>query len=405
YHPDNFQETKFGSETINRIIKFYPAKITFDNVNYHVDESISKEKFALGRNLENVNFAERVIYRYLGNIDLEIINSDLNNVILGDLCTQIIIKNSVIENLEIFGRKDNILILEENTLKNLTINRPNNLILKSNNIEKKFNLQPSLNDSINNNITLEDNEFQEGINFDWDVLKTMNLNVSEGPNKAERMISMYSTLKKSLRRRNRLDDVDDCHYASHDYLRKNYWKDSDAGFLNRIFKTLFYYVDWISTGYGTQPLRIFPYALVVIFVFAFVYFLKPDYISNLHEHIEFENIIKNKLSILTMDELRFKFKIVEGEDEQLDKMKMIEKIIFELPRLEIIKVAKLKFIKNKIILFGNCFYFSFCTFTTIGVGDWYPRNILSKCLVMIEGALGWISLGLFITSYGNLLLR
>jgi len=128
-------------------------------------------------------------------------------------------------------------------------------------------------------------------------------------------------------------------------------------------------------------------------------------ILNYLEHIKFENIIKNKLSKLTMDELRSKFKIVEDDDEQQDKMKMIEKIIFELPRLEIINMAKLKFIKNKITLFWSCFYFSFCTFTTIGVGDWYPRNSISKCLVMLEGALGWICLGLFITSYGSQLLR
>ncbi|HHJ51908.1 MAG TPA: two pore domain potassium channel family protein [Caldithrix abyssi] len=53
----------------------------------------------------------------------------------------------------------------------------------------------------------------------------------------------------------------------------------------------------------------------------------------------------------------------------------------------------------------NCFYFSFSTFTTVGLGDWYPTGNLNRAIVMIEGALGWLSLGLFITTYANVLLR
>lgn len=88
-----------------------------------------------------------------------------------------------------------------------------------------------------------------------------------------------------------------------------------------------------------------------------------------------------------------------------NKQLLIEEITFSLSSKEVIKLAGIFMLKSKLAQFWNCFYFSFSTFTAIGVGDWYPRNAFTKFLVMLEGALGWISLGLFITSYGNLLLR
>ncbi|MCF8296654.1 MAG: potassium channel family protein [Saprospiraceae bacterium] len=301
---------------------------------------------------------------------------------------------------------DNNLSITNCTIsKSIILNKiPHKLSFTSSSINSNFIL-PDLDSSDQSKLIFEDNQFKEGFDFDWNILKQVKLDVTDGPNRAERMQRMYSMLKSNLKRMNMLEDADDCHYVSRDYLRKNYWKDSDANIFTRAFKALFYFVDWISTGYGTKPLRIFPYALCVIILFAIIYYMNPESINNLHEHIEFKNILTNKLSKLTYESLKEKFSHVLGEEKADDKVKLIEQIMQSLDSKEIVKLSGVSIIRSKLTQFWNCFYFSFSTFTTIGVGDWYPRNSFTKLLVMMEGALGWISLGLFITSYGNLLLR
>jgi hypothetical protein len=253
-------------------------------------------------------------------------------------------------------------------------------------------------------LIFENNEFLKGINFDWDVIKKAKLEVTEGADWAGRMLNMYSMLKSNLKRQNKLEDADECHYMARDYLRKNYWRDSDAGIFNRAFTTIFYYVDWLSTGYGTQPLRVFPFAFCVILIFAVLYFIKPDYISDLHKTIDYKKIVQEKLGKLTAEELQLKFPEIFVE-EVIPEDQLLEKIASELSEMEIIKLVIPSFIKNKSDEFWNCIYFSFCAFITSGVVKYYPRKSVTKFLVMAEGALGLICLGLFIASYVNLLLR
>lgn len=104
-------------------------------------------------------------------------------------------------------------------------------------------------------------------------------------------------------------------------------------------------VAWLSCGYGVKPEYPLIWALFLIIVFTVVYW-SGDGIRRLKE---------------------------EGKD-------------------------------IKRVSFWDAFYFSMVTFTTVGYGDWYPKDRYRK-FVMIEGVVGWLTLALFIVTLANVLIR
>ena len=56
------------------------------------------------------------------------------------------------------------------------------------------------------------------------------------------------------------------------------------------------------------------------------------------------------------------------------------------------------------VSFCDAFYFSVVTFTTVGYGDWYPKDRYRK-FVMIEGLVGWLILALFLVTLANVMIR
>jgi hypothetical protein len=56
------------------------------------------------------------------------------------------------------------------------------------------------------------------------------------------------------------------------------------------------------------------------------------------------------------------------------------------------------------VSFWDAFYFSVVTFTTVGYGDWYPVNRY-RTFVMIEGLVGWLTLALFLVTLANVMIR
>jgi hypothetical protein len=56
------------------------------------------------------------------------------------------------------------------------------------------------------------------------------------------------------------------------------------------------------------------------------------------------------------------------------------------------------------VSFFDAFYFSVVTFTTVGYGDWYPKDRYRK-FVMIEGLVGWLILALFLVTLANVMIR
>ena len=59
---------------------------------------------------------------------------------------------------------------------------------------------------------------------------------------------------------------------------------------------------------------------------------------------------------------------------------------------------------NQTVSFWDALYFSAVTFTTVGYGDWYPKDLFRK-FVVIEGLLGWLTLALFLVTLANVMIR
>ena len=59
---------------------------------------------------------------------------------------------------------------------------------------------------------------------------------------------------------------------------------------------------------------------------------------------------------------------------------------------------------NQTVSFWDALYFSAVTFTTVGYGDWFPKDRFRK-FVMIEGLLGWLILALFLVTLANVMIR
>ena len=53
--------------------------------------------------------------------------------------------------------------------------------------------------------------------------------------------------------------------------------------------------------------------------------------------------------------------------------------------------------------FWDAFYFSMMTFTTVGYGDWYPKDEHRK-VVMAEGIVGWLLLALFLVTLARIMI-
>ena len=130
----------------------------------------------------------------------------------------------------------------------------------------------------------------------------------------------------------------------------------------------------------------------------------PTSISSLEEHLVSRDKISKSFEKKTKEEIEDIFKEYDFNFAQ-NKQGLIEDAISSLSTDEL--MAKLSLApKHRLNLsfLWYCIYFSFSTFTTIGIGDWYPAGKTNKALVMIEGAIGWLCLGLFITTYANILL-
>ena len=212
-----------------------------------------------------------------------------------------------------------------------------------------------------------------------------------------------------------IKDADDCYFYWKQFERGNfssfYWKEKNHRKYNpvdlgkaigyKIFNT----VNYLSCGYGIKPLWIFPFTLGIVIFFALIYFFVPTRISNLEEYLNSKDKIMNKLREMNIDEIKTAFN-KEDFNFKRNKQNLVEHIVASIGTYELMNTLKLRSkSRYNIGFFWHCIYFSFSTFTTIGMGDWFPSGKTNKALVMIEGALGWLCLGLFITTYANILLR
>jgi len=135
---------------------------------------------------------------------------------------------------------------------------------------------------------------------------------------------------------------------------------------------------WFTCGYGVKPFRAFYLGSLIVLLFSFIYLGFPTASWRNRENAESaqKSIIKTLLSL-------------------------IPKI--DWPNPGISRLSDNNDSNQKVTLWDS-FYFSMVTFTTVGYGDWYPKDNFRKW-VMFEGFLGWVTLGLFLVTLTNVMMR
>ena len=256
--------------------------------------------------------------------------------------------------------------------------------------------------------------YQGLMKFPWDQLKDR-IQLSIKKDVLKSYGNLYNLLKTNYKTLSLMKEADDSYFYWKQFERKNFWKlywqELDTHWYNlfdvakAIGLTIFNNVNYFSCGYGVKPLWIFPFTIFIVCLFALIYFFMPTRISNLEERLISKDKIADKLRTMNLKKIKEMFKN-DDFNFKIKKQGLIEDILSSISTNELLEKLELQpKSRYNFDFFWYCFYFSFSTFTTIGIGDWYPSGKLNKAIVMLEGALGWLCLGLFITTYANILLR
>lgn len=135
---------------------------------------------------------------------------------------------------------------------------------------------------------------------------------------------------------------------------------------------------WFTCGYGVKPFRAFYLGSLIVLLFSFIYLGPPT--TSWYNGENAENVQKSVIKTL---------------------LSLIPKI--DWPNSGISRLSDNND-SNQKVTFWDSFYFSMVTFTTVGYGDWYPKDNFRKW-AMFEGFLGWVTLGLFLVTLTNVMMR
>lgn len=256
--------------------------------------------------------------------------------------------------------------------------------------------------------------YQDYMRFPWKEIEGR-IHLETEKDRLKAYGNLYNLLSTNYKNFSLIQDADDSYFYWKQFERKNfwklYWKEKHTHWYNPLHLakalglSIFNHVNYYSCGYGVRPLWIFPFTIFIVTLFAFIYFLMPTRISNLEQHLISKDKIAKTLRNMKLKDIKELFK-ADDFDFKVHKQELIEDILSSIGTDELLDKLQMRpKSKYNFGFFWYCVYFSFSTFTTIGIGDWYPSGKLNKALVMLEGALGWLCLGLFITTYANILLR
>jgi len=323
--------------------------------------------------------------------------SNINNLEIKNGYSSLIFRNSKIKD---FYAVDVNMIYKELRILNTSFESPINF--------------PGLQLSDSAYFEMQNSSYEAYMKFPWEIIKgKIKMNVEDNALKSYR--NLYNLLSLNYKTLALIEDADDSYFYWKQFERENfwrmYWAEENTHWYNpfhvarAVGYTVFNYINYYSCGYGIKPLWILPFTFFIVFLFALIFFLMPTSISSIEEHLLSHDKISKRLEKKNQKEIKEIFREYDFDFKQ-NKQGLIEDIVSSLSSEELMNTLELK-PKSKFNLsfFWYCIYFSFSTFTTIGIGDWYPSGKWNKAMVMIEGAIGWLCLGLFITTYANILLR
>ncbi|MDR4504497.1 MAG: potassium channel family protein [Candidatus Scalindua sp.] len=206
----------------------------------------------------------------------------------------------------------------------------------------------------------------------------------------------------SIKNAGRPDIALEAFYEYKNWERKNYpaWEKLPVSPFIWIFNNL----NWLICGFGVRPLRIFPTGGVIIIVFALLYYLlNPTGLQLLRDPArKFVEVYPSQF-IISVFKLSSKF-FSSCEVKVQNKHKIYSVPMFFLFLKKCIITIKKECDKPFDSALFQCIYFSATTFSTLGFGDIDPCRPATQMLATIQSLLGWFCLGLFVTTYANVLL-
>lgn len=214
-----------------------------------------------------------------------------------------------------------------------------------------------------NEVTLNGTDFKE-MRVSWNSLE--NSLVFDG--------QTYVKLIQNFRNLEQFEDADAAYYQYRKYCQaeKSWIPFSKEGSKwNDIMM-------WFICGYGVKPFRAFYLGGLIILLFSFIYrgFPTTSWRNGGETNSAQKSAIKTLLSLIP--KINWPNPGISRLSNNIDSAQKVT--------------------------FWDSFYFSMVTFSTIGYGDWYPKDNFRKW-VMLEGLLGWITLGLFLVTLTNVMIR
>lgn len=167
-------------------------------------------------------------------------------------------------------------------------------------------------------------------------------------------------------------------YENADTIYYNYRKENQA---QKQWYEISKWVDilsWISCGYGVRPFNAFLFGTIVIFLFSFIYTNPISLHKNRSEKTPFRLSWNVSLDKSSNKIILFKFSFKSPGITNSDQIQ--EASLLDL------------------------FYYSTCRFTFMSYDNWYAKDNF-RVFAIIEGILGWATLGIFMATLTAELIR